>query len=157
MADLRRSVLGMFQQGVDAVSNAVIHVSNATRNKMDELTLQNQRRELLENLANTVYALWEQGETYPDSLTGILEQLKDVNGQLAAVCKPPEKAADEAVKQEVAEPAQGSEVPEKEDEVVPSIEVQEEVADEEVPTWPEPPVHNDVPQILVQEEQESEE
>ena len=159
MADFRRSVLGLFQQGVDAVNNAVMHVSTATRNKMDELTLQNQRKELMENLANTVYTQWQQGETYPESLTGILEQIKDVNDQLEALSKQEEKPAeeqkdaDDAEKpEEVVEAAQEAATPAKEDEPIPTIEVKEEAS-----AWPETPVKADAPQITVPEETTPEE
>lgn len=170
MADFRRSVLGLFQQGVDAVNNAVMHVSTVTRNKMDELSLQNQRRELMETLANTVYTQWQQGETYPESLTSILKQIKEVNDQLDTLAKQAEKpaeepvtdaakepvaeAADETEKPEVTvEPAQEAEVPApvKEEEPVPTIEVKEET-----PAWLETPV-TEAPQITVQEEAPSEE
>lgn len=99
MADFRRSVLGLFQQGVDAVNSAVTHVSNATRNKMDEIALQNQRKELLEKLANTVYEQWQQGASYPESITDILEQIKAMNEQIDTVARQQEQATDDLLKQ----------------------------------------------------------
>lgn len=165
MTDFRRSVLGLFQQCVDAVNNAVMHVSNVTRNKMDEIALQNQRKELLENLANTVYEQWQQGEKYPESLTSILEQIKALNEQIDTIAKRDEKAADDIVKQAEkdvgdiempgnVEPVQGYETPEMPDEVIPTIEVKAEEMG--APVWPETPVMSDAPQITVQEEDEPE-
>lgn len=165
MTDFRRSVLGLFQQCVDAVNNAVMHVSNATRNKMDEIALQNQRKDLLENLANTVYEQWQQGETYPESLTSILEQIKALNEQIDTIAKRDEKAADDIVKQAEkdvgdiempgnVEPVQEYETPEMPDEVIPTIEVKAEEMG--APVWPETPVMSDAPQITVQEEDEPE-
>lgn len=166
MTDFRRSVLGLFQQCVDAVNNAVMHVSNVTRNKMDEIALQNQRKDLLENLANTVYEQWQQGEKYPEPLTSILEQIKALNEQIDTIAKRDEKAADDIVKQAEkdvgdiempgnVEPVQEYETPEMPDEVIPTIEVKAEEMG--APVWPETPVMGDAPQITVQEEDEPEE
>ena len=187
MADFRRSMLGLFQQSVDAVNNAVMHVSNATRNKMDEIALQNQRKELLENLANTIYEQWLQGETYPESITGILEQLKAMNEQIDTLAKQEEKTAEEILKQtekaaddlfkqtgkaadsllkqaekvaadlDLAETVEP--VQERKASETPDVApaIKVEAEEEEVPVWPEAPVMGEAPKITVEDESEPEE
>lgn len=157
MADFRRSMLGLFQQGMDAVNSAVNHVTNATRSKMDELTLQNKRKELLDALAGAVYELWQKGETLPAALTDTLDQLKDVNEQLDAIARQAEKARaakeeqGESVPQE-ADSAQSAESADKDEEKVPTIDVKEA----ESSVWPDPPVQSAMPHITVQDEDASE-
>lgn len=146
MADFRRSMLGLFQQGMDAVNSAVNHVTNATRSKMDELALQTQRKELLDALATHVFDLWKKGETLPASLTDTLRQLQDVVDQLDAIANEKAKMAAESHQQ--VPTAQQTEPAEEQEEPVPTLEVKEE----DVPNWPDPPVQSAVPQIDVQEE-----
>lgn len=143
MADLRRSVLELFQQGMDAVNTAVNHVTNATRSKMDELTLQNQRKELLDALANTVYEQWQQGLDLPEALTDKLVKLKEVDEQLAALTSKQDDPAPAASEQpETEAPEASAAQPEQTDDLsVPTIPRTEADAADAVEKTPVPTIN----------------
>lgn len=153
MADIRRSVLELFQQGMDAVNSAVNHVTTATRSKMDELTLQNQRKELMNSVANVVYEQWQQGLQLPEVLTDALAKLRDVDDQLATMAKQPEnpEANDDAAAE--ADQQDADTAPVQEEEPVPTLHVEQDA-----PTWPEMPFQSEepgeVPTIRVEEDKE---
>ena len=93
MADIRRSVRDLFLQGVEAVNNAANHVANATRSKVDELNLRNRRKELMDALAGDLYDQWQKGLELPETLVKTLEQISDIDGQLAEIEDKAEAAA----------------------------------------------------------------
>ena len=47
--------------------------------RVDEVTIQNRRREVLGDLANKAYALWLKGERFPESMTKMLGELKQLD------------------------------------------------------------------------------
>ena len=162
MADIRRSVLEIFQQGMDTVNSAVNHVTNATRTKMDELTLQNRRKELLGTLAEVVYAQWQQGAQMPESLTEMLTEIGEVDAQLANIAS--QKQAEAAQKEPSAPEQQAATVadpdepqPEQEGDLTnaSSFDVKEEDHEEveavEEKEWPVPQL-NIPPQADASEE-----
>lgn len=65
-----------------AIGNTAASIANNTRYKVDEVTIQNRRREVLGDLANKTYALWLKGESFPESMTRMLEELKHLDEQL---------------------------------------------------------------------------
>jgi len=65
-----------------AIGNTAANIANNTRFKVDEVTLQNRRREVLNDLANKTYALWLKGETFPEQMSRMLEELKQLDEQL---------------------------------------------------------------------------
>ena len=56
-----------------AIGNTAASIANNTRYKVDEVTIQNRRREVLGDLANKAYAL---------SMTRMLQELKQLDEQL---------------------------------------------------------------------------
>lgn len=148
MADIRRSVRDLFLQGVEAVNNAATHVANATRSKVDELNLRNQRKELVEKLANDLAEQWRLGLELPAVLTGTLEQIRDIDAQLAEAAAQPEPRAEEPAAPE-ADPQ--PEAP------APTIVVEEEAPmAPEVPAVPDKPDISEVPTLQVDEPKEEE-
>ena len=65
-----------------AIGNTAASIANNTRYKVDEVTIQNRRREVLGDLANKAYALWLKGEQFPESMTKMLGELKQLDEQL---------------------------------------------------------------------------
>ena len=65
-----------------AIGNTAASIANNTRYKVDEVTIQNRRREVLGDLANKAYALWLKGETFPEPMTRMLQELKQLDEQL---------------------------------------------------------------------------
>ena len=96
MADIRRSVRELFLKGVEAVNTAAGHVADATRSKVDELNLQNRRKELMDALAVAVYEQWLAGCDVPQALHDKLVELKSIDEQLAALTEKREEAPQEA-------------------------------------------------------------
>ena len=143
MADLRRSVLEIFQQGMDAVNSAVNHVTVATRAKMDELTLQNRRKELLVTLAEAIYAQWQQGAQMPEALTETLTELGEVDAQLASIANQKQAEADQkdSASDEQATEAADPQPEQDDDPIVPTLDVKEE-GDEENEKWAPAPKIN---------------
>lgn len=140
MADLRRSVRDLFLQGVEAVNNAANHVANATRSKVDELNLRNRRKELLDTLASALYEQWQQGLELPETMTGMLEQIRSIDEQLKDLESQQEKPqAEEAAAESEAAPSivveEEADAPEQEtagaEAEVPTIQVEESVGESE--------------------------
>ena len=69
-------------KGMKAVGNTAANIANNTRYKVDEVTIQNRRREVLNDLAHKTYALWLKGETFPEAMTKMLAELKLLDEQL---------------------------------------------------------------------------
>ena len=64
------------------VGNTAANIANNTRYKVDEVTLQNRRREVLSDVAHKTYALWLKGEAFPRELDKLLQELKRLDEQL---------------------------------------------------------------------------
>lgn len=71
-------------KGMKAVGNTAASIANNTRFKVDEVTIQNRRREVLNDLAHKAYALWLKGEgdAFPEPMIRMLEELKHLDEQL---------------------------------------------------------------------------
>ena len=104
--DLRYRAKSLWIRGMKAVGNTAASIANNTRYKVDEVTIQNRRREVLSDLAQKAYALWLKGEPFPEEMNKMLAELKTLDEQLndmraekyassGKVYCPPEDAADE--------------------------------------------------------------
>jgi len=80
--DIRDRAKNLWIKGMKAIGNTAASIANNTRYKVDEVTIQNRRREVLGDLANKTYALWLKGESFPESMTRMLEELKQLDEQL---------------------------------------------------------------------------
>lgn len=80
--DLREKFKTLWIRGMKAVGNTAASIANNTRYKVDEVTLQNRRREVMSDLANKAYALWLKGEPFPEPMSRMLEELKQIDEQL---------------------------------------------------------------------------
>lgn len=80
--DMREKAKSLWLKGMKAIGNTAASIANNTRYKVDEVTLQNRRREILNDLANKAYALWLKGESFPDQMSRMLEELKLLDEQL---------------------------------------------------------------------------
>lgn len=137
MADIGKSVREFLLQSVKAVNSAANSVASTTRYKVDELNLQNRRKELLSAASDLAYTLWKGGEPLPESLASILEKVASVDADLASMREnrkqevekaKAEKAAAKEKKKEEAEAAPVLEVPED----GPYAQAAQEQADAEV-------------------------
>ena len=80
--DIRDKAKNLWIKGMKAIGNTAASIANNTRYKVDEGTIQNRRREVLGDLANKAYALWLKGETFPEPMTRMLQELKQLDEQL---------------------------------------------------------------------------
>lgn len=69
-------------RGMKSVSNTASNIANNTKYKVDEMTLQNRRRELAGDLSSVTYTLWLKGAELPDELTKILEEIQTLDEKL---------------------------------------------------------------------------
>ena len=53
--DIRERAKSLWLKGMKAIGNTAANIANNTRFKVDEVTLQNRRREVLNDLANKTY------------------------------------------------------------------------------------------------------
>ena len=80
--EFRDRVKSIWIRGMKAVGNTAANIANNTRYKVDEVTIQNRRREVLNDLAHKTYALWLKGEAFPESMTRMLDELKSLDEQM---------------------------------------------------------------------------
>ena len=80
--DIREKAKALWLRGMKAVGNTAANIANNTRYKVDEVTLQNRRRETLGDLADKTYALWLKGERFPEPMEKMLDELKRIDEQL---------------------------------------------------------------------------
>ena len=69
-------------RGMKTIGNTATNIANNTKFKVDEMTLQNRRRELSGDLSNTVYAMWLKGTEFPAELTRMLAEMQELDDKL---------------------------------------------------------------------------
>ena len=80
--EMKERVKSLWIKGMKAVGNTAASIANNTRYKVDEVTIQNRRREVLNDLAHRTYALWLKGEEFPESMAKMLLELKALDEQM---------------------------------------------------------------------------
>lgn len=80
--DIRDRVKSLWIKGMKVIGNTAASIANNTRYKVDEVTIQNRRREVFSDLAQKAYALWLKGESFPEPMTRMLEEIKKLDEQL---------------------------------------------------------------------------
>lgn len=158
---VRDKMKGIWMKGMSAVGNTAANIATSTRHKMDEVTLQNRRKEVMASVSNTAYALWQKGEELPAPLAELLEELLKVDNKLAdlraakyaapeTAAEPPEEAQEET--EEAAEeetqaeekPAEAAGKPE-ETEQPETPDAEPDLTPEEtvpIPVFPDSPVES---------------
>jgi len=123
MADIFDSLKKTWLKGMEAVSNTASSIAANTKQKVNEMTLENRRREILSDFGMMAYDLWQKGETFPESLAALLQELSNLDEELNAL-----KAQRYSnVEAEKAEEAASEEIPSEE---APVMEIPEEEAEE---------------------------
>ena len=80
--DLRGKFKTLWINGMKAIGNTAASIANNTRYKVDEVTIQNRRREIMNDLAHKAYALWLKGERFPEQMEKLLSELNQLDEQL---------------------------------------------------------------------------
>jgi hypothetical protein len=82
MADMRGKMKKFWMKSMQAVGNTASSIASNTRYKVNEMNLQNRRREILNDFSSKAYALWMKGEKLPDELAEMMEELKGIDERL---------------------------------------------------------------------------
>lgn len=125
MADIGKSMRKFLLQSVKAVNSAASSVASTTRYKVDELNLQNRRKELMNAASELAYTLWKRGDAMPEGLAEILEKVAQVDDNLSVMREERKQEAERAKAEKAARKAA------KKEETVPVLEMPEEESAED--------------------------
>jgi len=80
--EFRDKAKDFWMKSMKAIGDTAADIASSTRSKVDEMALQNRRRDALQHLAETVYALWQQGEPFPPEMIPQLKDLQELDEKL---------------------------------------------------------------------------
>lgn len=104
-------------KGMEAVGQSASNLASNAQQKLQELNLETQRREILSDFPLRAYDLWQKGETLPKPLDDMLKELNDLDERLGVLraqrFAKVEDKADAPAEAETSEPA-AEEMPEQE-------------------------------------------
>ena len=81
-SNIRDKAKLLWIKGMTTIGNTATNIANNTKYKVDEMTLQNRRRELGGDLSNAVYAMWLKGTEFPPELTKMLKEMQQLDERL---------------------------------------------------------------------------
>lgn len=102
MAKLGNNVKTAFLKGLEALGDAASSIGTSAKQKLSEMHLANRRDDLRKAIPDLVMLLWKQGAELPAELVSVLNELSDLDEQLAAL-KPEPQPAPEAPAEETDE------------------------------------------------------
>lgn len=85
MAEIGKSLKGIWLKSMEAISNTASNIASNTKYKVDEMNIVNRRREILSDFGNQSYELWQKGEKFPESLEALLKELSELDEALNAI------------------------------------------------------------------------
>ena len=85
MADIVKGLKNVWMKGMEAIGDTASNIANHTKYKVQEMNLINRRHEILEDFGAQAYALWQQGEKFPEELQKQLEELSRVDETLNTI------------------------------------------------------------------------
>lgn len=106
MAEIGKSLKGIWLKSMEAISNTASNIASNTKYKVDEMNLVNRRREILSNFSAQCYEMWQKGVRFPEELEAQLQELSQLDEALNAIRVEKvagvksEEAADEAAAQD---------------------------------------------------------
>ncbi len=80
--NIRDRAKRLWIKSMKTIGDTATNIANNTKFKVDEMTLQNRRRELLGDLSHVVYTLWMKGTEFPPEVTKMLEELQQLDDRL---------------------------------------------------------------------------
>ena len=104
MAQFGNKVKLTVLKGMEALGQGASNLASHAQQRLQELNLDNQRRELLNAFPLKAYELWQKGESLPQPLEEMLKELKDVDERLNLI-RAQRFAKLEEKKQQNAEPS----------------------------------------------------
>ncbi len=85
MAEIRKSLKGIWLKSMEAISNTASNIASNTKYKVDEMNIVNRRREILSDFGAQAYELWQKGEKFPETLDALLKELSELDEALNAI------------------------------------------------------------------------
>lgn len=85
MAEIRKSLKGIWLKSMEAISNTASNIASNTKYKVDEMNIVNRRREILSDFGAQAYELWQKGEKFPEQLDALLKELSELDEALNAI------------------------------------------------------------------------
>lgn len=85
MAEIGKSLKGIWLKSMEAISNTASSIASNTKYKVDEMNLVNRRREILSNFSAQCYEMWQKGEKFPEPLESQLQELSQLDEALNAI------------------------------------------------------------------------
>lgn len=82
MADIFDSLKKTWIKSMEALSSAASDLANNTKQKVNEINLDNRRREILSDFGLITYELWQKGLELPKELNDLLVELSQVDEEL---------------------------------------------------------------------------
>lgn len=82
MNGIRNRAKSLWIKAMKAVGNTAASIASNTRYKVDEMTLQNKRREIRGNLSDMLYSQWMKGEKFSPELNKLLAEMQQIDNQL---------------------------------------------------------------------------
>ncbi len=82
MADFSSVVKGAVAKSIEAIGNAANTLANTTKNKVDEMNLNEKRREKLAEFTTCAYEGWKKGLPLPKELDVLLSEVAEIDQQL---------------------------------------------------------------------------
>lgn len=85
MAEIGKSLKGIWLKSMEAISNTASNIASNTKYKVDEMNIVNRRREILSDFGAQSYELWQKGEKFPEPLEQLLKELSELDEALNAI------------------------------------------------------------------------
>jgi len=85
MAEIKKSLKGIWLKSMEAISNTASNIASNTKYKVDEMNIVNRRREILSDFGAQAYELWQKGEEFPETLDVLLKELSELDEALNAI------------------------------------------------------------------------
>lgn len=85
MAEIGKSLKGIWLKSMEAISNTASNIASNTKYKVDEMNIVNRRREILSDFGAQAYELWQKGEKFPEPLDALLKELSELDEAMNAI------------------------------------------------------------------------
>lgn len=85
MAEIGKSLKGIWLKSMEAISNTASNIASNTKYKVDEMNIVNRRREILSSFGAQCYEMWQKGEHFPENLEDQLRELSELDEALNAI------------------------------------------------------------------------
>jgi len=85
MAEIKKSLKGIWLKSMEAISNTASNIASNTKYKVADMNTVNRRREILSDFGAQAYELWQKGEKFPETLDVLLKELSELDEALNAI------------------------------------------------------------------------